>query len=261
MSNGWLSDIVNSDGALIRTILLIFGTAVILVGIAEYSIRRILSMKSEIRVEFTDQGTTLLGIGKDKQKAFFLLPASAVWENTGISAEAGGKVTLVASGRANLAVHRLVDTAKGDILPRSRWTDPKGMELEDDSIKDLLIEPKSKIGSLLAYFHPGGGGNPPSNTNIRPGKIYPVGKKRVIRNPHDIGAEIWLIVNDIYFDPKDLKRMERIYIGENDKSTSEKMKTKKAAFDEIVKEKYWHAWMDDNIGNFFVQIEGALYSN
>ncbi|MCP4651971.1 MAG: hypothetical protein GY858_01110, partial [Candidatus Omnitrophica bacterium] len=69
-------------------------------------------------------------IRKPPEIRYVLVPANEPWINSGVVIKPGQKIIMHASGRVNLAVHRLVDSAKVDIPPTYNWNGPEGIEID-----------------------------------------------------------------------------------------------------------------------------------
>jgi len=229
---------------------------------------------NEVQIEFPIPGTTLVKVNDKPDKASLLLSATDLWTNTGIILKPKESIIVSASGRVNLAIHRLAESGFFDIRPRYLWVGPDGQkggfqEVKLSYQKKLKISPEAESGTLLAHLHRDGDPKPGKN-NPRPDNIIVVGTKCRIVNKTDAECTLWLVVNDAVLENDEKSR--RAYLGIDDDSDPKIYYPPlgfKGAYDEndprswspkqrwqyIVKHQYWQLWYDDNIGFFQVQID------
>lgn len=257
---------------------LIAFAVVVLVGLLAFMGGKLtvkgLPIVNEIRVEFPIPGTTLVTVNDKPDKASLLLSATDLWTNTGIILQPKEVVIISASGRVNLAIHRLVEAGFTDIRPRHVWVGPDGQKSDFQEVKlsyqkQLTICPKADAGTLLACLHQDGDPKPGKN-NPRPDNIIVLGSKCRIVNKMDTKCTLWLVVNDAVLENDD--RSRRAYLEIEDDSDPkiyyppENFKGSYNANDPmswspiqrwryIVKHQYWQLWYDDNIGFYQIQID------
>jgi hypothetical protein len=217
-----------------------------------------------VSVSFNEEKTVVISINNQPSKALVLLSASHLWTNTGLKMRPNQKINIGATGRVNLAVHRLVDAAKEDVKPRHGWVDPDGDQFKNEKPLDLirkplLIEPQVVHGCLLAYVRPQGEPDP-GKENPKPTGIQVVGRNNEIiyRDPSGREGTLFLTVNEGV--PKDDAKSKAAYIANQEVLDETYGKNKvtvamlRARWDYIVRENYWEVWYDDNVGEFLVQI-------
>lgn len=231
------------------------------------------SLAEEVRIEFPAPGTTLIKVNGQPDKASYLLAASDLWANTGLVLKPGQGVSVTASGRANLAVHRLIDAAVQDVRPRQGWMGPGGggasaPEVKDTYRRDLKIAPKSQDGVLLACLHKQGE-DLPGKDNPKPSNLIVVGDSGVVVNSFSEPRTIWFVINDAVLDDSDVSR--RAYL-EIEKDNDQKVDARPDGFREhdpknpqswspkerwknIVELQYWNLWYDDNMGFYQIQFD------
>lgn len=100
-------------------------------------LRFVLPDDDQLRVNFTDQGTTVLLARGEPAKAFLLVSASNVWQNTGLRIKPGEVLSVTASGEVNLGIHLLVHAADSAVRPRHQWTGPNGAQERDERGVDI----------------------------------------------------------------------------------------------------------------------------
>ena len=229
---------------------------------------------SEVQIEFPVAGTTLVKVNNKPDKASLLLSATDLWTNTGIILQPNESGIVSASGRVNLAIHRLAESGFLDVRPRHLWVGPDGQkgafqEVKLSYRKQLKISPEADAGTLLAYLHRDGDPKPGKN-NPRPDNIIVVGSKCRILNKTDTERTLWLVVNDAVLENDDRSRHAYLQIEDDSDpkiyySASEfkgvynvkdpRSWAPKNKWEYIVKNQYWEIWYDDNIGFFQVQID------
>lgn len=277
-----------SDSHMIRFILTVSALSIIIFFLIT-SIIDELASGSNLKVRSIPDGATIIEIRDEPEEAFYLLPASKMWANTGITLEPGQKISITASGYVNLAFHRLSNSAVNDEQPRHSWIGPDGGELNkpseyDHMRKKNLIDTRSSFGKLLAVLVPSGAPTPGPRCP-RPENIQVVGSHNDnIVNQSGKNSMLWLVVNDTYLIDDSLSM--NAYIG-NEKALRNKVlevskdtidvlresvpkdslenyiinrielekKSKRDKWYQIRDEQYWHMWWDDNIGFYLVQIK------
>jgi len=228
---------------------------------------------SEVQIEFPIPGTTLVKVNDKPDKASLLLSATDLWTNTGIILQPNESVFVSASGRVNLAIHRLSESGFLDVRPRHLWIGPDGQkgafqEVKLSYQKLLKICPEADAGTLLAYLHRDGDPKP-GKDNPRPDNIIVLGSKCRIVNKTDTECTLWLVVNDAVLEDDDRSRNAYLQIEDD---SDPKIYYPPSGFEGaynandprswapihrweyIVKHQYWQIWYDDNIGFFQVQI-------
>jgi hypothetical protein len=259
-----------------RFTLLIACAGVILVGLLIYMGGKVtlkgLPGVNEVKIEFPIPGTTLVKINDKPDKASLLLAASDLWTNTGINLQPKESVIFSASGRVNLAIHRLTEACLLDVRPRHLWLGPDGQkaglqEVKQSYEKRLLICPEADTGTLLACLHQEGDPKPGKN-NPRPDNIIVVGSNCRIENKTDTECTLWLVVNDAVLQDDEVSRRAYLKI-EDDNDPKIYSPPQGFAYNAndprswppiqkwkyIVKHQYWQIWYDDNIGFYQVQID------
>jgi len=150
------------------------------------------------------------------------------WVNTQIELKKGQEYAVHASGRINVAMHRMMDVAHGDNLPPYPWIGPDGFQRHIvgppycdrgyDYFSDAFLLADAPYGSLIGMISP----NSPNTATMRPGSraVLPNLVKNFITSPNAsfrLGAEsrkqpaaaagtLWLAVNEVWFtrDLRDL---------------------------------------------------------
>ena len=139
---------------------------------------------------------------------------------------------------------------------------------KDTDRGELLVLPaqendgKSQYGLLIGCLVPENTSNEeaPSALNPRPKfQRFPVGSEKLIGNRNLVSCNLWLCVNDVALDPKDIEKSRRIYI---DSVTKEKdnndnpfvafMHPPETRWKYIEVHNYWNLWFDDNFGEYQV---------
>lgn len=232
---------------------------------------------SKAEVSITESGALKVSIPGKNQQWLTSVPASDLWVNTGIKIPPSHSVRIRAWGRANLAIHRLVAAAYYDQVPYQCWVNPDGVILGSNGAKvpyndkereELLLFPASKnnnvsqTGLLVGCLVPTNtsNGKLPSKENPRPEfRLFAVGSSSKIDNNDSTACELWLCINDAILDPKNLDTCRRIYIAsvrgelnKNDNPFVKFMETAEDRWDNIVKNRYWNLWYDDNFGEYQV---------
>jgi hypothetical protein len=230
----------------------------------------------QVRIEFPGPGATLVTLNGRPDKASYLLAASDLWADTGLSLRPGQTLSISASGRANLAVHRLIEAAILDVHPRHGWVGPDGnsagtvvAESIDFQRDDLKIIPGLPHGILLAFLH-AAGEVPPSKYNPRPsGSIVVVGASGSLKNDSAVPRNLWLVMNDAVLDASERSRLAYLGIEGREDSTIETTpkRTRPILISSAAREwtplqhwlhvrnnNYWNLWYDDNVGFYQVHV-------
>lgn len=268
----------NNRGPGMRLTPLIACAVVVLVGLLAYMGGKLtlkgLPVVNEVRIEFPIPGTTLVKVNDKPDKASLLLSATDLWTNTGIILQPKESAIVSASGRVNLAIHRLAESGFLDVRPPYLWVGPDGQksgfqEVKLSYQKHLKISPEADAGTLLACLHRDGDPKP-GKDNPRPKKIIVVGSRCRIVNKTDAAGTLWLVVNDAVLENDE--RSRRAYLGIEDDSDPKiyypppgfqgaysandpRSWSPKQRWQYIVKHQYWQLWYDDNIGFYQVQID------
>ena len=208
-------------------------------------------------VRFTPAGGLAISAPNRGLRALVALPASTFWLDTGFVIPAKSKARIRVSGRVHLALQYLVSDTWRNRLPRYIWNGPEGTEwiggdLRSNLRKELLICPRCRVGTVLAYLQTMG--PPPGPSYPRPSEngLYHIGKSSVIQNSSDQDARIWLTVNDLYLWSEDLERAKDAFLP---RKKHDKYNERLERWNAIVDNNYWRVWYDDNIGSFSVSIE------
>lgn len=239
-----LSLLLSDWGALGRLGVALAGLAAILAALLLIGVRVL--RENKLEVVQTSSGLVYRAAGHDLLVTS--LPASAHWTSSGYAVHKGQKVDIRASGRIHLALHRLVDAARSKRRPGLPWVGPDGIPIDaplDDAAlraylqQNCVLLPTARQGSLLAAI---------ASPAADPGTLTPiaVGRHLELEAPSD--GELWFVVNDTWFDASDRSRRCYEHAPRNDDLGM--------TFDQIVAERYWNAWFDDNVGEFLVTVRG-----
>ena len=217
--------------------------------------------KSKTRIQVTSGGATLIQVDGRDRSAVFLLPASRLWANTGLKVQKGDCLKIRATGRTNLAGHRLLESAVQDTIPPFPWVDADGKTevpafqkrlLNDIKRKSNQIDPNSSPGTLLAYL-----GieqqDEPSFINPRgmdKGKLRRIGSNWHLKAPDDGTFTLYLSINDIFLSKEDFEMYKKTTA--KDKGV---IGTAEERWQSIERMDYWNIWFDDNLGELLVNIE------
>lgn len=250
--------------------LILFGSVAL--ALAAYQGGTISARKDEVKIEFPAPGTTLVKVNDRPDKASYLLAASNLWSNTGLILEPKQTVKVTASGRANLAIHRLVEAAHADTRPLGGWMGPEGLqpgthEVKDNYRQDLKIEPLASDGTLLAYLHKNGSPIPSQDNPLR-GKTTIVAASGEVKNDTDGPLTLWLVINDAVLENTQESKLAFLKVeSENDRRIHNRPKgyrnynpeepdswTPLDHWKYIQKRQYWNLWFDDNVGFYQVQV-------
>jgi hypothetical protein len=213
---------------------------------------------------------------RHRDTSVLLLPSNQCWVNTGVLVDPGTTISVHATGRANLAIHRVVESAKAKQPPRHPWGGPDGAKPVDSIGNDkdkqaYLIDKDRPYGALLACFV-AEDGREPGKDYPRPEHIQLVGQGVELRNIFVNPRKLWLTVNDEVFFTEDndlsKSRARQAFV-----STVEKIRVHHPEFSEceavrhyndLVKSwdvvaadqnHYWDISFDNNVGDYLVSIE------
>lgn len=231
----------------------------------------------------TTAGTINLKRGNQQDAIILLNPVGdskeSPWVKTGIQVKKGDKVTITASGSVNTSLKRLIRAAQIDEELQSPWVDPEGSKPEDDYLKDRnkykVLPDKNGAyygyGMLIAAIKD-------SKEQIDPNNIEPIRKNKTFTATTN--GELLLTVNDIWLSSE----MKEVYVpplnednfeyyltlaqlqtdsNQDFDSWSKTTQRQKAQEQyqkrlkqwwEIVKQKNWNVWYNDNTGAFSVSI-------
>lgn len=265
-TRGWLA-VALSDGDAYRRLLglllpLLFALLVVGTGATVAFLN--LYDSNAVDVSVSQQGGIRFRSGGETTAIVYTLHASQMWADTGVVIPPGESACVTASGRVNLAVHRLVDAAVADVPPLSSWIDPSGDvqpgtptagRARDARRDQLLILPSAPLGSLLAFLREPtdpapGPANPRGGGGEEVESLQLVGSGSTLRNNTDQPLELYLTVNDAYLSPSDTARSlytERVS-GVRDRQMQRR-------WNSILENRYWNLWFDDNVGSFVVQVQ------
>ena len=201
---------------------------------------------SGVEVTQTDHGL-IYRVGAAKTEVL-MLPGSATWLSSGFVVKHGDSVRVKASGRVNLSLFRLVEASQTKQRPGLPWVDPRGVFVNDlnwvddrehrQYIQDnCVLLKKQALGALLYAVAP---------ESTDPGTLTPefVGLDKTIEVKRD--GVLWFVVNEVVFDDTPTSKDCFEHAPKNKYLTM--------TWDELVKEKYWNVWYDDNVGEFLITI-------
>lgn len=215
--------------------------------------------KSNLKIDFTESGATVIINNNELVASQFLLPASSRWTNTGIKLEPNSVVKITASGKVHLGAHRLIESALNAEKPPFDWCSPKGIPYtnarkRDNDRRNFLINPKADMGVVIGFFQKDGDEDP-GPQNPRPNNLITIYEQSVITTPN-YPATLWLIVNDVLLDPAKMSQSKAAFLGPIEKDTDlDKYKMREKSWEELVKKNYWDIWYDDNIGEYLIQLK------
>lgn len=250
-----IHDLIFTTRGLIATGVLLFVITTSIISVI------LVTGKSKTRIQVTSGGATLIQIDGRDRSAVFLLPASRLWANTGLRVKKGDCLHIRATGRTNLAGHRLFESANQDTIPPLAWVDADGdteipafqARLKQD-IKRLenLIDPNSKPGTLLAYLAIEKQDQPDFNhpRGMDKGKLLKIGSDWYIKAPDEGDFTLYLSVNDIFLTKNDFEMYKRTTT--NDKGV---VGTAEQRWQSIESNQYWNIWFDDNLGELLINVE------
>jgi len=213
---------------------------------------------SDIKIDFTKTGATLIINNNEQIAAQFLLPSCSRWTNTGIKLNPNSIIEFTASGKINLAAHRLIEAAEKKEMPPFNWISPKGESFKNKRPRDVyrrnfLIKPEAPMGVIIACFQKAGEPDP-SIQNQRPKELSTIYEHTEIETP-PYESTLWLIVNDVLLDPSRIEESEKAYYGPKEKLEKKDKLKKDSIWNYIISKDYWDIWYDDNIGNYLIQLK------
>ncbi|MBW4599711.1 MAG: hypothetical protein KME29_08855 [Calothrix sp. FI2-JRJ7] len=227
-----------------------------------------------------DAGTITLKDEDNTSKTLVLNPnggTDSAWVDTQIQVEKGDHIKINATGKINLAVGRLINSAKDDIQLQTPWADPDGISPKygDDpnypEIKNYKIMKNQPFGQLIA----GVKGKDGSIT------FYAIGKENDF--VADKKGNLLLTVNDIWLSPEnkaaylppesnsdyykntvfdsistDRNTALQKTSGWNEEQWKQEIHKqyliRKRKWDTIKNDRNYSLWYDDNVGAFAVTI-------
>jgi len=202
---------------------------------------------SGLEMELLGEGGFVIKAGNSETMSF-LLSASSPWANTGYQIVAGDSLTIRASGRVCMAVHRLIEHAQKDTRPEHAWVGPSGMtdemrvlrKMRDTCRQRYLIEPDLPYGALL-------GGISTDGTVQEPDTVF------LVKDSFDGIAPgsgyLWFAVNDVILNPRNVRA------AYDTCGTLDPQDTLARTANDIQSERYWDIWYDDNIGSYLVRVQ------
>lgn len=198
-----------------------------------------LLIANEVKITQRPEGAWVFSLGKKDKTIHYELNPSSMWANTGYKINKGQILKINASGRINLAGHRLMDAAKADSLPMFPWSGPEGIVNEkiiNDPIiakrRDCLLLPDAPIGALIAGIS--------DRSFSYNSEMWEIGTDWEGISPET--GYLWFAVNDSR-------------LNENARSCYYADQNRALNWEYIIKNKYWNLWFDDNIGSLQINIE------
>jgi len=195
---------------------------------------------------------------------YVLVPASKLWVNSGIRIQPNQKITMRASGYVNLAIHRLVSSAVADVPPPYIWSGPEGTVIDRKyplykRREELLIEKRALPGQLL-YVAVRDSEVPPSEHNPRPERIHTLAQGIPYVNTSREQETLYFTVNEKLLE--DSPKAKLAFVGKNQMEIDEIYGPGKITREQLLKQleniiynRYWTVWFDDNVGQFLVEVE------
>jgi hypothetical protein len=255
-SPGFLARSVDSWPNLARGLILICLPLAVVAFAIPYLWRLVSRQLSEdnVSLAYDAEKKALIISPQDRNTAYLVVPASALWVDTGIDLEAGEVIHIDAIGHAHLSLKRLYEAVDYDSMPHFKWVGPEGAPFEVRKLQDslrqpFLLSPRANIGRLLGYLQPLGS-PAPSQENSRPGPILDIGSHGSIKNSSNSTSHLYLVLNEMVLDRERMDSSRLAYIGGDPRRKPDRSKR----WNYIVQNKYWHLWFDDNIGQFLVQV-------
>lgn len=214
--------------------------------------------KSDLKIDFTNTGATVIINNNRTIAAQFLLPSTSRWTDTEIRLKPNSTVKITASGKINLAAHRAIEAAHQDTRPPLDWCSPKGHTFRVPRKKDLdrinfLIRPDAPMGVIVGCFIKNGEAEP-SLQNPRPTGSFIIKEQTEIKVPNE-ATTLWLIINDVLLNPREKEKSKAAYFGPLEDLTSEERADKEKKWEYILANNYWDIWFDDNMGHYLIQIK------
>jgi len=207
-----------------------------------------IAKKQRLEITQTEKGGVIYRVGSDETLTF-LLSASEPWSSTGFSVRQGDSLAIRASGRVCLALHHLVDNVRDHNPPSHPWVAPSGLSANEEmhlGKQDMyrmqyLLVSNAPYGALIAGV--GSFDTPPRSTN----DIWEVGKSWDGKAPKT--GVLWLAVNDVLLRPDTPLGYD---VPREYQDTNYKIH---GSFSNILSQKYWNVYYDDNIGAFSVTVK------
>ena len=218
-------------------------------------------LQPPITVRVNYSGAVEISTTRSNKTAVFLLSSNggedSPWIDTGIALTPGNKVTITASGKICMAIHRMIEANQADALPPVPWTGPEGLNnkasfparnyrpQEADRAKYRLASdlPPGRLIAIVSSDKPSSDSSVTTKLNDgKPsdeGKPLDIGKKQSFTS--NSNGNLWLTVNDIWLGPNEAD----VY----------KPHTASEYLAKIETPRYWNIWYDDNAGSFLVTIE------
>lgn len=274
---GFMEAIIQSNTHLVRTIIFVAALFAVICSCFFFALNWFGSFsKSADNVKVSMLKSGLLIEVKNPEKAArnysvsqFLLPSNDVWFDTGIELDENEECEFKISGKVNLALNKLVESAKEDRPTKVNWTGPEGNEfaklgddsLQDNAKRDLLLYPgeRKRIGNVVFFLQPVNEQIADfrkyflQNRGELTKKIIPLGSggnDNKIANSSSHKVRIYLSVNDIVFnfsDPASVEKSKAAYFGK-----TKDPKYEAAWKGSIEPIQYEQLWYDDNVGCFLV---------
>ncbi|MBN2226830.1 MAG: hypothetical protein JW763_05655 [candidate division Zixibacteria bacterium] len=200
-----------------------------------------------IKVSVESSGAFVISTGINERTAVFLLTPqgdkASPWINSGIQIRKDQKIRVTASGRVCLAMHHMIKSAFKDIPPPVPWNGPAGIDtlselppithrMEESVRSQFRIAPHLFQGRVIGTIAT-------SQPPIRPDSILNIGDFYE-GEAYQTGT-LWLTVNEIWHSSS----LPEAYTP----GSPEEFKAN------IVENKYWNVWFDDNSGAFLVTVE------
>lgn len=267
----FMESILSSYARLFRGIIFFLVIAVV-VGLLTKTIISALLTGGDLDVQMNQEGRLIYKyshFSKSENKIYstFLLPSNEWWFNTGIDLEADQQIKIVISGRANLAIHKLVEAAKSNEKSKVNWCGPDGsnwVDLNENpkqlaAKKSLLINPGDLIGDIVLYICPLNDvdsfrDNFLKNRGDFKNKFHVVANNQQYLNDTGGKARLFLSINDMLLDfssEDGIKNSELAFNRPN----------KPHDFNYLKANNFYDIWFADNIGSFLVNVEISQKKN
>jgi hypothetical protein len=254
--NSLLSDTKKFKRLVLVLIILMSTVVIILIVLLLFQSKT----KSNLKIDFTKTGATIIVDNATPIAAQFLLPGSSRWTNTGIEFQPGSEIEITASGKINLAVKALVEAAGEDQRPALAWCSPSGIDYTNPKIKNqnrmkYLIKDDARMGMIIGYFlTKDEGKSEPSIQNARPKGMFVINEKTTITTPLK-SSTLWLTINDILLDQNDLTGSKEAFYGPAKELKPKQQRHRDERWEYIIRNNYWDLWFEDNIGYYLIQIK------
>jgi len=200
------------------------------------------------------------------RKSHFLVPASKLWIDSGITITPGQIIRISASGLINVAMHRVVNAAEEDKYPLLPWTGPEGFYSGPNETRPIyskrryiLVKPDAPRGSLLLYARKQGYPEPGKH-NPDPSDIVVVGKgiTYTYEAVDTMPANLYFVINDAVLGKE--KKHRDAFMGTQSEIDFTYGKGRYSVeelekrWNKIVETQYWDIWYHDNVGQFLVEV-------